>query len=439
MRVAFADPQGPRRIRLVPFAPPVALFVLACAAPFWDATTSLLVAVLAFALFHLAGILPLRQKRLRAADLVCGPGYVDVRNAGTRNQRIHARSISGATTARTRRGVLFTLQHRRRDQPLEIEAESDADADKIRFALGIGHGGFGSVGWHTVPSSSTKTAFTGRLLTFLFGSFVAGIGLLVSAEAAGTVALMCAQFAIITFVLGLAGWLGRKAPPDVQMTTAGLELQTAEGRFRVPYSHVLGIERGEGFLAFRVPPPYNLVQVRTTGILRGLGLTPVDKEALIEQIMSASARARGLGRPKDDVSGRVDVLRRHGEPPRAYLARLDMMGHMLESAVAGYRGNTLDAEDLWTIFEDPEADAELRAAAARVLRHVPAPNVRPRIDATLAAVRDEITEKRLRIAVETDVERASRELAALDAEEELAGSAGGYPGAGRGMRPRMRA
>ena len=48
-----------------------------------------------------------------------------------------------------------------------------------------------------------------------------------------------------------------------------------------------------------------------------------------------------------------------------WLTRLDMQGQML-SAGPGYRGNMLDAEDLWAILEDPEAEAELRTAAARI-------------------------------------------------------------------------
>ena len=101
--------------------------------------------------------LPFRQGRVRTAELVTGPGYIEIKKAGTRAQRIDARSINGGTTARTSKGILFTLSHAKRDQPVTIEVESDADADRVRLALGIGHGGFGSVGWRTVPSASAKT------------------------------------------------------------------------------------------------------------------------------------------------------------------------------------------------------------------------------------------------------------------------------------------
>jgi hypothetical protein len=114
MRVAFSDPQGSRRWRMLPYAGPVALFVLALLGGFvgpLSGVTAAFTATLAVALFHLVGILPLRQGRMRTADLETGPGYIDLKNAGARSQRIDARAIVGGTTARTGKGILFTLAH----------------------------------------------------------------------------------------------------------------------------------------------------------------------------------------------------------------------------------------------------------------------------------------------------------------------------------------
>ncbi|MBX3187554.1 MAG: hypothetical protein KF819_11090 [Labilithrix sp.] len=221
-------------------------------------------------------------------------------------------------------------------------------------------------------------------------------------------------------LLSLVGWLGGASPPSLLMTAEGLRMQTRQGWFTVPYGHVHDVAPILGALQFRVPPPYNFVDVPATGHLIGHGLGADDREALVEQIMSASARARGLGTAKNDVTGRLDSLRRTGESPREWLARLDMAGRMLGSAASGYRGHTLDAEDLWAILEDPEAEADLRAAAARILRHSPQTEARARIDAAVAAVRDETTNRKLRIAVRDDVDGASEELAVLDAQEPLA-------------------
>jgi hypothetical protein len=416
MRVAFSDPQGARKWRMLPYAAPLALFLFACVGPL-SGVPAVLTAVLAVGLFHGVGLLPLRQRRLKTAELVSGPGFIEIKQAGTRSQRIDARSIVGGTTARTSTGVLFTLAHAKRDQPITIEVESDADADRVRQSLGIGHGGFGAVGWRTVPSASAKTGFWGQLITFLIGAIIAGLGFFVSHEAAGIVGLMLGQFAFLSMILSLVGHFGRTGAPSVVMAAEGLRIQTKQGWFTLPYDHVLGIEPVPGALRFRVPPPYHSVDVETAGTVVGTGLRPADRDALIEQIMSASARARGLGTSKNDVTGRVDVLRRNGESPRDWLGRLDMAGRMLESSTAGYRGYTLDTEDLWTVLEDPEAEADLRAAAARVLRHSPKPETRLRIDAAVAAVRDEVTNRRLRIAIRDDVDNASQELAVLDAQE----------------------
>ena len=420
MRVAFSDPQGSRAWRVLPYAGPVALFVLALlggiVGPVSAATTAF-TATLAVTLFHLVGILPLRQGRTRTGDLETGPGYVELKNVGGRSQRIDARSIIGGTTARTSKGILFTLAHAKRDQPITIEVTSEADAERIRHALGIGHGGFGSVGWRTVPSASAKTGFWGRLLTFFIGSVICALGFFVSHETGGIAALALGQFAFLTMILSLVGYFGRQGAPSVVMAAEGLRLQTKQGWFTVPYDHVLAVETSPDGLRFRVPPPYHTVYVETAGNLVGAGLGPDDRDALIKQIMSASARARGLGTSKNDVTGRVDVLRRNGETPRDWLARLDMAGRMLEASTAGYRGHTLDTEDLWAVLEDPEAEADLRAAAARVLRHSPKPETRTRIDAAVAAVRDDSTNRRLRIAIRDDVDNASQELAMLDAQD----------------------
>ncbi len=418
MRVAFSDPEGKRLWRMIPYGGPLALFLFACAGPL-EGAESALTAVLAVALFHLVGVMPIRQVSARAAELTLKPGVIEVSGAGTRSQRIEARSIVGGTTARTKSGVLFTLSHANRDQPLTIEVATDADADAVRQALGIGHGGFGQVSWRTMPSSSAKAGFWGRLLTFAMGVVIAGTGFFGSHTAAAIVGVLLGQFALITMVLSLVGYVGRDAPPNIVMAAEGLRLNTKLGWFSVPYDHVLGIETIETTLRFKVPPPYGYVDVETSASLIGTGLGSDERKALVTQIISAADRARGLGTSKNDVTGRVDVLRRNGEAPRVWLARLDMAGQMLESETSGYRGSTIDSEDLWTVLEDPEADADLRAAAARVLRHSQKPATRTRIDAAVAAVRNLSTHRRLRIAIRDDIENASEELAMLDAQEQI--------------------
>ena len=169
-----------------------------------------------------------------------------------------------------------------------------------------------------------------------------------------------------------------------------------------------GIEQHKRALLFQIAGPHPPVPVeQTSPIVHGLSDT--ERKLLIAQINSSAQRARGFGPHKDDVRGRVEMLRRNGDDPRSWLQRLDMAGQMLSSGGAGYRGQTLDVEDLWAILEDPEAEPELRAGAARVLKHAPQPETRARIDAAVAAVRDETENRRIRVAIKRVTRRRRSE------------------------------
>jgi hypothetical protein len=367
-----------------------------------------------FVLFNLVGLFGSRQKGPRPAQLVCGPGYVDVKQCGSRNQRIFARDVTGATTARTSDGVMLTIQHRARSKPITIELESEADAERVRHALGIGHGGFGVIGWRT-QSASQRRAQTARIVAAVALAIVTATVLVT-----GDIGLIGLP-TLIAFIASLIGFANLFASPDwptIVMTAEGLRLLTTRGWFALPYDRVLHLEPHEKAFLFDVPQPYVRLVVESAPAWLG-GLSPYERKVLVSQVLAASQRARGLGPEKKDVMGRVDVLRRNGESPRDWLVRLDMAGQLLASG-SGYRGHTLDTEDLWTVLEDPEADPEIRAAAARVLRHLPAPETRMRIEAAVAAVRDEGTNQRLRIAIRDDLDGASQELAYLDASEHVA-------------------
>jgi hypothetical protein len=412
MRASFSDPQGPRFWRFAPYIAPLLLILTAIFGPPTGATAGWL-ALAGIAGAMLAGLVPMRQTRARPVDLVCAPGYVEVKGALTRNQRIRTKSIVGASTCRTRRGVSLALAHAGRTQPMTIEVESEADAERIRRALAIGHGGFGTLAWRTTPGGTAKAAFVGRWMALGLGAAIALLAATAGEEAATAFGLILGQFAFIGAILGVVGWFARPPAPTVVMAADGLRVFTSRGWFNLPYANVLDVEIQSGKLVFRVPPPYHTVSVDAAGAWGTAAPGRDDLEALVAQIRSASLRARGLGPQKQDVTGRLDTLRRNGESARDWLVRLDMAGQLLSTA-PGYRGNTLDTEDLWAILEDPEAEAELRAAAARILRHSPQPDTRTRIDAAVAAIRDDATHRRLRIAIADDLDEASIELTTLD-------------------------
>jgi hypothetical protein len=410
MRVAFTDPQGSMMWRVLPFLGPIATFFFACFGPL-EGATAWMTAFLSLGAINFLGALSFRQRKARAAELEVRPGYVRVKKVGTRNQVIRARDIVGATTTRTREGLILTLQHALRDQPITIQVADDAEADRIRHALGIGHGGYGTIAWRSIPSGSRKGLVGSGLLAAL--SFLACVVFGAVDSDAG--AALSGIAAFTAMIIAFFCWLGRETTPSIVMTAEGVGLQTGHGWFRVPYEWIHRVADRGSAITFDVPPPYHRVAVTCTGPALG-GLSSEDREVIVKQIEAAGQRARGLGPQKNDASARVDILRRNGQTPRDWLMRLDMQGQMLSSG-SGYRGNTLDAEDLWAILEDPEAEPELRTAAARVLKHATHAEARPRIDAAVAAVREDGTSKRLRIAVQDDVEAASRELATLEAEE----------------------
>lgn len=411
----FTDPQGRKLWRRLPFVVPLFALLFAIFGPI-TGTAATVTGFTAYGILHLLAAFPLRQRKRRQAEIQCGPGYIDVKKAGTRNQRIRARDITGATTARHATGLILTLQHRQRTAPITLELESEAEVEKIRHALGIGHGGFGEIVWRTQSDHSSRMAFGTNIVSGLAGLAIAlcvasGTGL-----GAG-LAILAGFVAFFTTIMALVGTFAAPPDPSIVMTAAGLRLRTTRGWFALPYEALREVSHHPGGFHFVVPEPYHFVSVTSSGPLVG-GLSEDERRVAMAQMTAASLRARGMGPHKNDVTGRVDVLRRKGESPRDWLVRLDMAGQTL-AAGAGYRGNTLDAEDLWAILEDPEAEPELRAAAARVLRHVRAPETRVRIDAAVAAIRDERTNRRLRIAVSDDLDDASQSLAFLEAEERV--------------------
>ena len=413
MRARISDPHGPKAWRVVPYVLPVLAFLFAIFGPIRGVAAAT-TAMSAVALFNILGLVSWRQRQPRTAELVCGAGYIDVTKAGSRNQRIRAADITGGTTARTSTGIALSLQHRTREQPITLEVETEADIEKIRLALGIGHGGFGVVAWQTQVDGTQRSALVGRALAAAWATLTV-LATLGGSPALGVgIGISLGLFGVVAALLGFAGLMSPLGQPGVVMAADGLRLRTPQGWFALPYGAIQGVQDGE-LLYFTVPDPYKGVAVQRSSPLVG-GPSEEDRRVLVAQIRAAAQRAQGFGPHKDDVSGRVDVLRRHGESARDWLVRLDMAGQMLSSG-AGYRGNTLDLQDLWAILEDPEADAELRAAAARVLRHSPGPDARVRIDAAVAAVRDESTSQRLRIAIRDDLDGASQELAYLDAVE----------------------
>jgi hypothetical protein len=237
------------------------------------------------------------------------------------------------------------------------------------------------------------TAFAGVVTALLLGVFLVQLG-------------------VICSVISLIGHVGRRGTPSVLMTREGLRLSTKDGWFSVPYDHVLDVEVRRDHIGVLVPAPYHRVEVPLAISALGRFLSNDECEALKVQVLSASARARGFGaRQREQCATHLEALRRRGAAPREWLARLDAAAGMLGASAVGYRDQSFDIEDLWSVLEDPDADSELRTAAARVLSR--ASDARIRVHSALEAVRDPVTKQKLRLAVECDDEASPQELAPL--------------------------
>lgn len=416
MQARFRDPRRPRGQKWVRQIPAFILLLTALAGGFSPVYLLVLLGLSVIASSALA-LLPSRDTRTLDATLELGPGQVVVR-AGRRREVVHAKEITGASTTKTKRGFALTMAREKADAPTTLEVESEAEVDRLRLALGIGHGGHGTLGWWTTPSASQRTAFGGRIVSIVATLAVMGSGGLLAATgdgAWGGVLALASLFAFFAIPIGvIASLFGDSASsPEIIMTPSGIWLLTTAGPFTLPYAYYGGVTREGDMLVFRVPPPWNVVYVPVGAPTRGSGLTDDDVTVLRAQLDGAALRARGYGRSKEEVAGRVEVLRRGNALAKDWLARLDMLGSTLATG-GGYRGQSLDAEDLWMVLEDPDADIELRTAAARVLRHLGEPKVKVRIDAAVAAIRDEDANLRVRVAADDPLEDAAEHLDDLD-------------------------
>jgi len=118
------------------------------------------------------------------------------------------------------------------------------------------------------------------------------------------------------------------------------------------------------------------------------------------QIRAASDRAHGKFRTKSAPEALANRLaRKENESDADWYARLDTL-----TISAGYRALSADPAEIWTLFEDPEAPADVRAGAARVLRRIDKDTLRVRVKDVLATVRDKETRVRIADSIEEEEE-----------------------------------
>jgi hypothetical protein len=301
------------------------------------------------------------------------------------------------------------LAHRRRKQtPIILDLPDEAALARVTKSLGIGYHGFGEVGAVLQAPAVETWSRAGHVLAIplivscMVLDFGSDIGALFGF---GLLTALTVMACLITVAMRSASVVRK-----VVLTPTGLFLPRAyvgqtlvAGGTFVPFDAIARVDDAHGRLdvvtqldAIEATLP---VEASPSWWLRK-GLSKGEIAHVVSQIRAASARAHGNYVMKKEPETFTAQLRRApGEGIREWLARLDV----LSLSAAGYRGAQVDARDLWTILEDPEADPDLRGASARLLVHIAPEDVRPRVADVLATVRDDRVRARISASLDADV------------------------------------
>jgi len=361
-----------------------------------------------YSLVLLAACLPGVFPRLAPRDVEVRLGGGELRLVGgARTQRVRARDVVGASTARVSHGIALTLARRDRQTPTTLVFANDEELERAREALGIGHGGLGAVTWPLVPGAAHTSAPTARAIAAALS-----LAALVAAFAgSGELAGVALFFATFPAFLGVVWAALRDSSQTIELGPRGVTLRGYQ-QSQVPYSAISGVARTGSMFELGVHGGTLRARHRV-GALAGAGIDDAELEILSAQLAACVGRAGGLGPQKPEATTRIDTLRRGHESARDWLARVDMAASLL--AQPGYRGGTIEREDLWLTLRDPEASEDLRAAAGRVLMRVEtAPDARARVSDIVAAVREDEVQRRLRVAIFPELDPQAEELEQLD-------------------------
>ncbi len=394
------DPDGPLALRALRHVPALGLLALSVLvsesseAGFW---LSRVLGIGACLGFFGGAILDVRRRTASDVSLECGAGYLKISQAGLWNQRVVARDILGASTARTRDKVAVTLCLRDRVAPMTLELASVEDVEAIRKALGIGHGGYGILGWQRSSRALHVAVIPSFITLALALTFVSS-----------------SAFYFFASVLALLAMPLRRREIDLFMSADGIHIRVQKRWTAFRYHDLDRIEDAGAAIRFHVVngPPFDWpIPHESFG-----GLAPEERRVLVEQLSAAIARARGFGAPKDDPSLRVNLARGPAEAPQAWTTRLNVMAQRL-SAGNVYRGDATNIDDLWAVLEDPDSTEDLRAAAAHVLALANVPHARVRIASALATLRDDAARQRLRVVTDEAFQASSAYVAATEDED----------------------
>ncbi|MDB4998811.1 MAG: hypothetical protein JWM74_6243 [Myxococcaceae bacterium] len=354
----------------------------------------------------------LGRNRPRIVELAFHAGRVTVKQGGILGQTIRSKNVLAASTARTDTGVSLALVCKNQKAPLLLELEGTDEAKAVCDALGIGHHGFGTLKWERDRQPVDRTVQGVRMLAaalwIIFGFSTQG------QDAVSTLPLVIMAIPLTLFAF-VAAWLDPRSPITLDVSERGVGIIGPGARRQlVPFADIHEATRTDRGITLSVTGHKGargtiLIPIQTQSHLQR-GMTGAEVDHALAQIQSASARARGLGAPRTDVTDRLEVLRRGSEGTREWLVRIDALADRMKMAQPGYRDATVDKQDLLEALHDHDCLPELRVAAARMLVRVDAAACASEVDEVVEAVRDPVHARLIRIATDDDVEVVAREI-----------------------------
>ncbi len=387
----------------------------------------LLLAGLALAL---PSILPVGGSRRVQIEVT--PGALRLHGTGALGRKvIRSREVVGGSTARVGNKYLLTLALDGKGlHPVTLVLDREEDVAAVRTALAIGHAGFGTLVW---PLRRTLDRTLGDFCAWtaaLFATF--GFA---AVMATGRDPVLSFGFIMYTvFALASLAFMRivscNSLPRVVGMRSDGIYFLTMVRSRQmvelVPWSAMRGVRRdGKKLVIARHDAPPSVIDIGRVWSPDMPSLAQFDHFAA--QAQDAVSRAYGNAPAKKEAETPVDMLQRApGEPTLAWLSRIEAAAGSMDAS--GYRGGILAERDLWTLYEDPDADIGLRFAAARVLRRVVRDDdSRQRLEVVASASRDVGPYNRLRVALDNDVEQAARALAMWESADAMQQQAAQYP------------
>ncbi len=405
------DAEGPWRRRHLGMgiAVSVGLAAFVCSLASLAVAPALMIAAVAIGLFSR----PLTRRAAPAeVDVLCTKGRVTISGGPLINRLIRAKDIIGATTARHGEGNVLSLALRGREgKPIHLELASEDEVKSVCDALGIGHGGFGAVGFSLRARLRDVIEAWTRLLA---GGAWAGFAVLMfqgnthARTVAGMVAVVLVNLVVIL------GIMRRAATPQLVLRSDGAHEGAGRTWRPIRYDAFADLYAGPDALL----APQLRLQSKPSAWLSD-GMSVAERDILVSQLRGASARAFGRAALKDDGPAQLDSLQRNGSSLDGWLGRLDAVAASLTRGEGAYRSGALEAADLWRVAEDPEAVPDLRMAAVRVLAKLDGKAVAVRVAPLLDTVREELVRKRIRVAMEPDGAIVERELFAIEEQERL--------------------